>query len=282
MSEVKWIKIVTDIFDDEKILLIESMPESDAVIVIWFKLLCLAGKNNNKGVFTLNERIAYTDEMIATIFRRPLNVVRMALKIFEQYGMIEIINGVITIPNWGKHQTLDQIENRRNYQREYMQGKRAEQKLLAECKPNSKPNVSPIEKEVEEDKNKKKNIYSDFTSNTDLLQTLNDFEKMRNSLKNGKMTDKARQMMLTELSKLANADETKIKILEQSIFNNWKGVFPLKEPSKAISNQKKTFDNFNGRKYETDYGDQFVEKPIPIQDDDIKKALEEMRAATSL
>ena len=37
MTEVKWIKIVTDIFDDEKILIIESMPEADAMIVIWFK-----------------------------------------------------------------------------------------------------------------------------------------------------------------------------------------------------------------------------------------------------
>ena len=34
-SDVKWIKITTDIFDDEKILLIESLPESDAIIVIW-------------------------------------------------------------------------------------------------------------------------------------------------------------------------------------------------------------------------------------------------------
>ena len=57
MAEVKWIKIVTDIFDDEKILLIESMPESDGIIVIWFKLLCLAGKQNNNGVFLINERI---------------------------------------------------------------------------------------------------------------------------------------------------------------------------------------------------------------------------------
>ena len=32
MAEVKWIKIVTDIFDDEKILLIESMPDADALI----------------------------------------------------------------------------------------------------------------------------------------------------------------------------------------------------------------------------------------------------------
>ncbi len=48
---VKWIKIVTDIFDDEKILLIESLPDADSIIVIWFKLLCLAGKQNNSGVF---------------------------------------------------------------------------------------------------------------------------------------------------------------------------------------------------------------------------------------
>ena len=44
MAEVKWIKIVTDIFDDEKILLIETLPEADSIIVIWLKLLCLAGK----------------------------------------------------------------------------------------------------------------------------------------------------------------------------------------------------------------------------------------------
>ena len=115
MADVKWIKIVTDIFDDEKILLIESLPEADGVIVIWFKLLCLAGKNNNSGVFVMNDKIPYTDEMLSTIFRRPLNTVRMALKIFQQYGMIEIVNDVITIPNWGKHQNLDQIEAKNLY-----------------------------------------------------------------------------------------------------------------------------------------------------------------------
>ena len=38
---------------------------------------------------TLNEKSA---EMFSTIFRRPLNTVRLALKTFEQFGMIEIIN----------------------------------------------------------------------------------------------------------------------------------------------------------------------------------------------
>jgi predicted phage replisome organizer len=142
MAEVKWIKIVTDIFNDEKILLIESMPEADAIIVIWFKLLCMAGKQNNSGVFLMNGRIAYTDEMFATIFRRPLNIVRMALKTFEQFGMIEIINDTVTIPNWGKHQQLDGIELSREKTRVRVAAYRAKQRQLMEtnqCQYCGKP-----------------------------------------------------------------------------------------------------------------------------------------------
>lgn len=167
MAGVKWIKIVTDIFDDEKILLIESMPDADSIIVIWFKLLCLAGKNNNSGVFTLSDKIPYTDEMFATIFRRPLNTVRMALKAFEQYGMVEIINNVVTIPNWSKHQNFDKLEKKTEYMKNYMREYREKQKRLAsgECKTNSKTNskanVSEADKirldEIRLDKNKNNN-----------------------------------------------------------------------------------------------------------------------------
>ena len=167
MAAVKWIKIVTDIFDDEKILLIESLPSADSIIVIWFKLLCLAGKNNNSGVFMLNERIAYTDEMLATIFRRDINTVRMALKTFEMYGMIETINNTIVIPNWSKHQTLDQLEERKEYMKEYMQRYREKQKALSEGKVNSKVNskvnckvnVNSLDKEEDKEEDKEKEIY---------------------------------------------------------------------------------------------------------------------------
>ncbi len=158
-SEVKWIKIVTDIFDDEKIMLIESMPDADTIIVIWFKLLCLAGKTNTLGVLLMNDRIPFNDEMLAHIFRRPLNTVRLALSIFEKYGMIEIINDTITIPNWSKHQQMDALEKKREYQRKLMAKRRAEQKKLAEqekllagCDANSNANVSFAEQDKEEDK----------------------------------------------------------------------------------------------------------------------------------
>lgn len=156
MAEVKWIKIVTDIFDDEKILLIESMPDRDAVIVIWFKLLCLAGKQNNGGVFMLNDKIAYTDEMLATIFRRPINTVRLALDTFQHFGMIEIVNDCITIPNWNRHQSLDALEKKREYQRQLMKKRREEQRQIAcntncdtNCDANCDANVSRLEREEE-------------------------------------------------------------------------------------------------------------------------------------
>ena len=163
MADIKWIKITTDIFDDDKILLIESLPDADAIIVIWFKLLCLAGKQNNSGVFLLNDRIPYTDKMLATIFRRKESTVQLALQTFEQFGMIEVVDGVITIPNWGKHQNLDSLERKTTYMREYMRDYRQKQKLLVEasqtedeCKTNGKANVSDADKnrkEREEDQN---------------------------------------------------------------------------------------------------------------------------------
>lgn len=129
-NDVKWIKITTDIFDDEKISLIEALPEADSVIVIWFKLLVLAGKQNNMGVFMMSNRIPYTDEMLAAIFRRNVNVVRVALKTFERFGMIEIIDNVITIPNWNKHQTLDSYEKKKERDRLYQRERREFQKAL--------------------------------------------------------------------------------------------------------------------------------------------------------
>ncbi|MDS2969169.1 phage replisome organizer N-terminal domain-containing protein, partial [Streptococcus pneumoniae] len=70
MNGVQWIKITTDIFDDEKIQLIESMPEGDTLIVIWFKILVLAGKQNNSGILSLGNKVYYTEEMLSTVFRR--------------------------------------------------------------------------------------------------------------------------------------------------------------------------------------------------------------------
>lgn len=163
-SDVKWIKICTDIFDDEKILLIESIPEADAIIVIWFKLLCMAGKQNNSGVFMMNDKIAYTDEMLSTIFRRPINTVRLALRTFSDFGMIELIDNVITIPNWEKHQNLDVLERMRKNNKERVAKHRRKQQLLTdknECNVTvTLCNGTDRDKEEDIDIEKEKDIIS--------------------------------------------------------------------------------------------------------------------------
>lgn len=155
MSEIKWIKITTDIFDDEKICLIDALPDPDAILVIWFKILTLAGKHNSNGLLMMTDKVHYTDEMLATIFRRPLNTVRMAIGVFEQFGMIEIIDGIISLPNWEKHQNVDGMEKIKEQTRNRVAKYRKKQKNLALGNVTGNVTVTDgnaLDKELDKDK----------------------------------------------------------------------------------------------------------------------------------
>ena len=155
MADIKWIKITTDIFSDEKILLIEQLPDADTIIVIWFKLLCMAGRDNNNGIFVMNNRMPYTEEMLATLFRRPLNTVRLALATFEAYGMIDIVDDVFTIPNWEKHQNIDGMDKIREQNRLRKQRQREKQKqALLEDSHVTMRDCHATDKDKEKDKDK--------------------------------------------------------------------------------------------------------------------------------
>ena len=256
-SDVKWIKITTDIFDDEKILMIESMPSADSIIVIWFKLLTFAGKQNNDGVFLMSNRIAYTDEMLASIFRRDVNTIRLALKAFEQFGMIEIVDNVITIPNWNKHQTLDAYEKKKERDRLYQAERRASQRALVQKSSDKSSDTKAIassdivisEEEKEEDKEKEEkkkvskkesgkktlesydSIIEAYTDDLSLRGILVEFVKMRKRI--GKpMTNYALTLLTKKLDKLTASTDEKVDILNQSIVNSWQDVYELKNQAR--------------------------------------------------
>ena len=255
MSDIKWIKITTDIFDDEKILLIESLPDADAIIVIWFKLLCLAGKQNNSGVFLMNDRIPYTDKMLATIFRRKESTVQLALQTFENFGMVELVDGVITIPNWEKHQNIDGMEKIREQNRLRVAKHREKQKNLLECNVTENVTVTERnaidkdkEKDKEEDKEKEKDkkksgsaayekILSEFVLEDEVKEAIREFIKMRKLIK-APMTEKALCLMTNKLRQMSLDPKTQVAILNQSIENSWKGIFPLRETNKNRTAQQ--------------------------------------------
>ena len=130
MSEIKWIKITTGMFQDEKIDYIESLPEADAILIIWIKLLTLAGKCNSNGFIFLTENIPYTYEMLAHKFRRPINVVKLALQTFNNLEMILLDGDFIKIANWEKHQNIEGMEKIKEQTRKRVANYRERQKKL--------------------------------------------------------------------------------------------------------------------------------------------------------
>ena len=156
MADVKWIKLATNIFDNRKIRQIECLPDGDAIIVVWIKLLCLAGNINDSGLVYFTKEIPYTDQMLATQFNTQLSTIQLALKTFENFRMIEVIDNMLFISNWEKYQSVDRMSEIREYNRIAKQKSREKQKLLQDVNDKSMTGQrcqgTDIELEEEEEK----------------------------------------------------------------------------------------------------------------------------------
>lgn len=194
MAEISWIKLKTTMFDDEKIKLIQSMPEADAILVIWIRLLVLAGKTNDEGLIYIQRNMPYTEEMLATLFSKPVNVVRLALMTLQQFNMIDLNeDGLIAIENWDKHQNIEGMEKVRlkNAERVRKHRERKKQQALEDKNSgNVTCNVTvtdcngtdkDIDKEIDIDKDKKNRSKTSCKYSDEHLRLA---EKLKNNLIN--------------------------------------------------------------------------------------------------
>lgn len=150
MSDIKWIKINTNMFEDEKIKLIDAMPERDTIHYIWVRLLAQAGKTNSNGYIFLSEDTPYTDEMLSTIFSRPLTSIRLALKTLKNFGMIKIDeNNFIKITNWHKHQNIEGMEKVREQNKIRAKNFRDRKKQIK--KSNTNINKGDLHKSIDKE-----------------------------------------------------------------------------------------------------------------------------------
>lgn len=131
MGEIKWIKLSTDLFNNRKIKQIENMQDGDAIIVIWLKLLVLAAEINDGGDVYFTKSVPFTEEGLAVEFGRSVEVIALALRTFEAYDMIEIRDHAITIINWEKYQSVDKMEELREYNRLAQQKSREKKKQMS-------------------------------------------------------------------------------------------------------------------------------------------------------
>jgi predicted phage replisome organizer len=118
MAEQAWAKLSAATFDDEKIELIEGMPEGDAIALIWIKLICLARKTNDGGLIYITAEVPFSEDTLSVKFHKPASLVRLALGTFQKLGMIEIYaDGKIWLVNWAKYQFLEGLEKVREQAR---------------------------------------------------------------------------------------------------------------------------------------------------------------------
>lgn len=176
MADVKWIKLATNIFDNRKIRQIECLPDGDAIIVVWIKLLCLAGNINDSGLVYFTKEIPYTDQMLATQFNTQLSTIQLALKTFENFHMIEVIDNMLFISNWEKYQNVDRMSEIREYNRIAKQRSREKQKLLQDVNDKSMTGQRcqgtdiELEEEEEEEKEVEREVI-DYKSITAMYNT---------------------------------------------------------------------------------------------------------------
>lgn len=83
---------------------------------------------------------------------------------------------------------------------------------------------------------------AEYTQNEELQNALKAFVQMRSFIKSP-VTEHGLKLLLNKLTKISRNDAEKITIVNNSIENNWKGFYGLKEESKSVQPEKKYDQN---------------------------------------
>ena len=85
-----WFKLKEDFFNRHDIKIIKSMPNGKDYVIFYLQLLCESLSHDGKLRF--NEEVPYNEEMLSVVTDTNIDVVRSAMKLFEQLKMIEVLD----------------------------------------------------------------------------------------------------------------------------------------------------------------------------------------------
>lgn len=141
----------------------------------------------------------------------------------------------ITIGNYGLYQDLGPAKE--------------QQKNIKRTSKEHQKNTNNNDNNDNNKNNVNNYIYSDFSSNENVIETIREFIEMRNLIKKP-LSERALKIILNKLNTLAETDDKKILVLEQSIANNWQGVFELKQPNVSSYKPKEVKNDSGKRQYD--------------------------------
>ena len=144
-----YLKLKESYFDEDAIVLLESMQDGVLYSNILLKLYLKSLKNGGK--LQLDENIPYTAQMIATITRQQVGTVERALQIFMKLGLVEPLqNGALYMSNIELliGQSSTEGERKRRARRALQEQAALPEAVADKCPPYA-ADICPPERELE-------------------------------------------------------------------------------------------------------------------------------------
>lgn len=215
-SNVKWLKLMNNMFEDDKIEYIESLPDGDTILLIWIKVLCLASKSNTDGTLMITDELPYTPALMAHKFKKTSVQVEYALSVMQKLGMIEVVDNIICVSNWSKYQSVDELAKIREQTR----------LRVAKCREN------------------KKMIECNATRNATVTKKCNENALTSNSISKSNKFIKPTLEEVIEYCKERNNNVNAEKFIDYYSSNGWKvGKNSMKDWKAAIRTWEKNDTN---------------------------------------
>lgn len=236
-----WIRLKTDFFNENAIDFLLSQKNGCDYVVL-YQMLCLKCANTNGFLHSVVGEmiIPYDIEKIVRDTKYfNFDTVTVALELYKKLGLIYTSeNNILAISNYDE---MVGSETKYAVQKREYRKRKSEDNLLDNDKTMSDKRIEYRDKSIdiknnikEKDKKEKEtyvSIVSRYTQNLALSNSLKDFVEMRKKMKG--FTTRALELALNKLDQLASDDETKIKIVNQSVENSWKSFYELKNSNKS-------------------------------------------------
>lgn len=85
-----WLKLHKDFFKRHDISIVEDMPNGKDYVLFYLKLMLESV--DHEGALRFSDTIPYSETMLASVTRTNVDIVRSALKIFIELGMVEVFD----------------------------------------------------------------------------------------------------------------------------------------------------------------------------------------------
>lgn len=139
-----YMRLKDNFFDTDELLVLESLQDGYLYSNILLKLYLRSLRDNGKLMF--NNTIPYNPQMIATITRHQIGTIERALKIFQEMGLIEILDsGAIYMLNIQNY--IGQASTEADRKREY-RARIEREKLLDKCPDIPTPEIETGERDT--------------------------------------------------------------------------------------------------------------------------------------